>query len=70
VLSADSDAAHLEGELVAHYHAGPLRERNPWWRSGRESDALDAKRERRIPTFGITPRGFEPAKNFDEQSNG
>ena len=24
VLSPDGDAAHLEGKLVAHYHAGPL----------------------------------------------
>ena len=24
MLSPDGDAAHLEGKLVAHYHAGPL----------------------------------------------
>jgi hypothetical protein len=43
VLSPDGDAAHLEGKLVAHYHAGPLGERNPW-HSRRERHALDAKR--------------------------
>ncbi len=40
---ADGDALHLEGKLVAHYHAGPLGEGNPW-HSGRERDAPDAKR--------------------------
>jgi hypothetical protein len=45
---------------VAHYHAIPLGEGNPW-HSGRKRDALDAKGERRVPTLGITPLGFRPA---------
>jgi hypothetical protein len=55
VLSADSDAAHLEGELVAHYHAGPLGATTV---VGTRPDLRDPRRSSGCVARALTSRGL------------